>query len=461
MKRRLAGKRVLGVPNTCLDPALYAVDGAGGRPVRLRHHAPRRGGARAPPRGGGTGPARRGRRRPRLRALAGALHRRGPGEPGAGDGRGLPEGLPGAPQGLRRVPGAGPAGRDLRPALLRATSPGPAATSRATSRGRSEPASIDARRVCGARSTPGDRSAGPRRSWWPEPRSPPWWAGSCSRTTGPSRSAAATSCASTRRRSSSARRSSATPSTDAEGSLARRRRLARGDRDAGVARAGDERAVRPGPVAGRDPGPAAHGHPPGPVRAPSPPSPTSPSSTGTGTRSPEWARRATRPGSPAPHPVEEADGIRLTPDATRLAAAARGDPGREAGRRPGGLAQRPTAVTRALVQEFGRGGAPVALLPRRRCRAVPSAERASGTRRPCRRTAHAVPPDGMAVPVADGGVAERRRTLVARVAVPGGASSSSTSTRTTSSSGTSPPRPRPRTWRPRSRWSWAPWSWGW
>jgi ABC-type amino acid transport substrate-binding protein len=35
VKRRLAGKRVLGVANTCLDPALYAVDAAGGRPVRL------------------------------------------------------------------------------------------------------------------------------------------------------------------------------------------------------------------------------------------------------------------------------------------------------------------------------------------------------------------------------------------------------------------------------------------
>ena len=35
VKRRMAGKRVLGVPNTCLDPALYAVEAAGGRPVRL------------------------------------------------------------------------------------------------------------------------------------------------------------------------------------------------------------------------------------------------------------------------------------------------------------------------------------------------------------------------------------------------------------------------------------------
>jgi ABC-type amino acid transport substrate-binding protein len=36
VKRRLAGKRVLGVPNTCLDHSLYGVEAAGGRPVRLR-----------------------------------------------------------------------------------------------------------------------------------------------------------------------------------------------------------------------------------------------------------------------------------------------------------------------------------------------------------------------------------------------------------------------------------------
>jgi ABC-type amino acid transport substrate-binding protein len=35
VKRRLKAKRVLGVPNTCLDPGLYAVEEAGGRPVRL------------------------------------------------------------------------------------------------------------------------------------------------------------------------------------------------------------------------------------------------------------------------------------------------------------------------------------------------------------------------------------------------------------------------------------------
>ncbi len=36
VKRLLAGKRVLGVPNTCLDHSLYGVEAAGGRPVRLR-----------------------------------------------------------------------------------------------------------------------------------------------------------------------------------------------------------------------------------------------------------------------------------------------------------------------------------------------------------------------------------------------------------------------------------------
>lgn len=36
VKRRLAGKRVLGVPDTCLDHSLYGVEAVGGRPVRLR-----------------------------------------------------------------------------------------------------------------------------------------------------------------------------------------------------------------------------------------------------------------------------------------------------------------------------------------------------------------------------------------------------------------------------------------
>jgi ABC-type amino acid transport substrate-binding protein len=35
VKRRLAGKRVLGVPNTCLDPGLYAIDAAGAEAVRM------------------------------------------------------------------------------------------------------------------------------------------------------------------------------------------------------------------------------------------------------------------------------------------------------------------------------------------------------------------------------------------------------------------------------------------
>jgi ABC-type amino acid transport substrate-binding protein len=35
VRRKLAGHRVLGVPNTCLDPGLYDLDGARARPVRL------------------------------------------------------------------------------------------------------------------------------------------------------------------------------------------------------------------------------------------------------------------------------------------------------------------------------------------------------------------------------------------------------------------------------------------
>ena len=35
VRRRLAGRRVIGVPNTCLDPALYDLDRAGAVPVRL------------------------------------------------------------------------------------------------------------------------------------------------------------------------------------------------------------------------------------------------------------------------------------------------------------------------------------------------------------------------------------------------------------------------------------------
>jgi ABC-type amino acid transport substrate-binding protein len=35
VKRRLAGKRVLGVPNTCLDPGLYAIDATGAQAVRM------------------------------------------------------------------------------------------------------------------------------------------------------------------------------------------------------------------------------------------------------------------------------------------------------------------------------------------------------------------------------------------------------------------------------------------
>jgi ABC-type amino acid transport substrate-binding protein len=35
VKRRLLGKRVLGVPNTCLDPGLYAIDATGAQAVRM------------------------------------------------------------------------------------------------------------------------------------------------------------------------------------------------------------------------------------------------------------------------------------------------------------------------------------------------------------------------------------------------------------------------------------------
>ena len=37
MKRRLAGTRVLGVPNTCLDPGLYAIEATGARRDPHRH----------------------------------------------------------------------------------------------------------------------------------------------------------------------------------------------------------------------------------------------------------------------------------------------------------------------------------------------------------------------------------------------------------------------------------------
>ncbi len=117
-----------------------------------------------------------------------------------------------------------------------------------------------------------------------------------------------------------------------------------------------------------------------------------------------------------PHPIEEADGIRLTPDATRLASlhqVTRG--GKPAGALVGWLS--PDQVTRALVQEFGRSGAPshtylvdAGGLP----------FRGPGLRHeaPLPPRAHSIPPDGIAIPF-EGDAGGAFRTLVARVPVPG------------------------------------------
>ena len=94
---------------------------------------------------------------------------------------------------------------------------------------------------------------------------------------------------------------------------------------------------------------------------------------------------------------EEADGIRLTPDATRLASlhqVTRG--GKPAGALVGWLT--PDPVTRTLVQEYGRSGTPshtflvdAAALPFR----APGLHHAA----PLPESAHSIPTDGVAIPV--------------------------------------------------------------
>ena len=121
-------------------------------------------------------------------------------------------------------------------------------------------------------------------------------------------------------------------------------------------------------------------------------------------------------GIPWPHPIEEADGIRFTPDATRLAYLHQVTrSGMPAGALVGWLT--PDQVTRTLVQEFGRSGAPshTYLVD---ARALPF--RGPGLRHeaPLPAQAHSIPPDGIAVPF-EREAGSGPRTLVARVGVPG------------------------------------------
>ena len=184
----------------------------------------------------------------------------------------------------------------------------------------------------------------------------------------------------------------------AERSLRRGRRLARGGRAAGVARTGDERAVRPGALPGGDPGPAAHGHPPRASSAPEPAFSHVALLDRDGNEVAGVGPAGDVSGITWRPPPEEADGILLAPDGTRLASPAPGGPGRKARRRPRGLAharpgharprpgvqeERPRPRTSYLVDA---AGAPF------------RGARASATRRPCRRTPTPSPPTGWPSP---------------------------------------------------------------
>ena len=399
VKRRLAGKRVLGVPNTCLDPGLYAIDATGARRSGWTPHASTRWRPRScrgegdlalldvadadlaferwPGRFKVVGPVSP------VQEMAAAFRKDSPE---------LREAFDAFLAGARKdgtydrlLSRYFPRRRQLFPGLLRG--------------GDGEPAPIDSAGR-GARWTPGDRSAGPRPSSRPGWRSPPWWAGSSSRTTGPPRGAGTTSSASTRPRSSSGRRSSTMPSTVAERSLDAAgespevgalleaqdlglseqyglalSRAATRDRLRTVTRHG-QFGAEPAFIPGRAPRRAGKEVAGGGRRGTPRGIDLAPHRRGTGEAScscrtgPGWSRCTTWSGA-------------------------------ERDRRASWWASsRPDHVTRALVQGFRRGPSPripTSWTPPAR----PFAAAGLRTRRPCPKDVHAIPADGMGVVVAD------------------------------------------------------------
>ena len=305
-----------------------------------------------------------------------------------------------------------------------------------------------------------DRSAGRRRSSPPAWRSPRWWAGSCSRTTGPPRGAARPPSRARGARSSSGRRSSATPSTPPRAPL-----HAAGDSprwppswraaDLGMS---EEYGLALSRAPTRDR--LARASPATGSSAPSPPSPASRSSTvgeRGGRRGPDGRRApgidlAPRVGGGGRHPAP--------PDGAQSGLGARGRAGREARRPSWWAGSTPERRTRALVQEF-RSGA------RRPPHSYLVDARASPSGTPGLRHGAPLPQDIQAIP-ADGRASSSRTRAVqgrARSWPASGPGRTLFLVDVHPYDDLLPGRPvrgrRPRTWRRPWRWSSAPWCWAW